>query len=238
MLVMVLERVAPDLEQEIRDALAEADRDRGSVPYDVLRALRAAQEDLDAIRVGRLPITPSRRRLGRVRARDRPARRSDRRRRPRARSTLLQKCTVEAIGAVAVTGKGMLESTLRVRGRLEVLGDGAIVRGGLLDLDGSAAIAELAPGAGDGLTVVLAPGSVLEAARDAAGRAGRAARRPTCSGWRRSRPTCGSWRTRSPPDRGQASVPSGLISTPCCTRRSRSRNWNVDQAPRRASNIR
>jgi hypothetical protein len=37
------------------------------------------------------------------------------------------------------------------------------VRGGLLDLDGSAGIAELAPGSGDGLTVVLAPGSVLEA---------------------------------------------------------------------------
>ena len=73
-LVIVLERVAPDLEQDIRDALAEADRDRGSVPYDMLSSLRAAQEDLDAIRGGRLPITPPRRRRGRVRARDRAAR--------------------------------------------------------------------------------------------------------------------------------------------------------------------
>ena len=70
---MVLERVAPELEQDIKAALAEADRHRGSVPYDVLSSLRAAQEDLDAIRVGRLPITPPRRRRGGVRVRDRRA---------------------------------------------------------------------------------------------------------------------------------------------------------------------
>ena len=64
MLAMVLERVAPELEQKIRGALAEADRDRGSVPYEVLSALRAAQEDLEAVRLGRLPMT----RLGDVAA--------------------------------------------------------------------------------------------------------------------------------------------------------------------------
>jgi len=161
-LVMVLERVAPDLEQDIRDALAEADRHRGSVPYDVLSALRAAQEDLDAIRVGRLPLS----RLGGVAEafEQETARLADLTAEPPScTAPFLQKCTVEAIGTLVVTGKGALESTLRVRGRLELAGDGAILRGGLLDLDGTATVTELAPGAGDGLTVALAPGSVLEA---------------------------------------------------------------------------
>ena len=40
--------------------------------------------------------------------------------------------------------------------------------------------------------------------------------------------------------RPQASIrrPSTAISTPCSFSASRTRNWNVDQAPRRASNIR
>lgn len=160
--VMVLERVAPELEHDIKAALAEADRHRGSVPYDVLSSLRAAQEDLDAIRVGRLPIS----RLGGVtEAFEREtARLADLTAvPPSCTASFLQKCVVDAIGTVAVTGKGVVESSLRVRGRLEMTGEGAILRGGLLDLDGTATVAELAPGAGDGLTVTLAPGSVLEA---------------------------------------------------------------------------
>ena len=82
---------------------------------------------------------------------------------PSCTASFLQKCAVDVIGTVAVTGKGVVESSLRVRGRLEMTGAGAILRGGLLDLDGTATVAELAPGAGDGLTVTLAPGSVLEA---------------------------------------------------------------------------
>ena len=49
-------------------------------------------------------------------------------------------------------------------------------------------------------------------------------------------------RASSPPDRGGyfpgASVPSGATSTPWFASASRTRNWNVDQAPRRASNMR
>ena len=78
---------------------------------------------------------------------------------------------------MVVTGKGIIESSLRVRGRLELDSAGAILRGGRLELDGTAVLHELAPGAGAGLTIALAPGSVLEA-RDRASRcAGRAAGR-------------------------------------------------------------
>jgi hypothetical protein len=161
-LVMVMERVAPDLEQHVRGALAEADRHRGSVPYDMLSSLRAAQEDLDAIRIGRLPLS----RLGGVAAafEQETARLAELTAvPPSCTAPFLQKCAAEVIGTLHVTGKGALESNLRVRGRLELAGEGAILRGGVLDLDGTATVAELAPGAGDGLTVVLAPGSVLEA---------------------------------------------------------------------------
>ena len=37
---------------------------------------------------------------------------------------------------------------------------------------------------------------------------------------------------------GAVSVPSGATSTPWVASCSRTRNWNVDQAPRRASNMR
>ena len=79
MLAMVLERVAPELEQKIKGALAEADRDRGSVPYEVLSALRAAQEDLEAVRRRPAADDAARRRRRGVRPRDRPAGRADRR---------------------------------------------------------------------------------------------------------------------------------------------------------------
>ena len=163
MLAMVLERVAPDLEQRIKGALAEADRDRGSVPYDVLSALRAAQEDLEAIRIGRLPMA----RLAAVAAafEDETGRLSDLiAEAPTFTASLLQKCTVDVVGTMVVTGNGIIESALHVRGRLELLGEGAIMRGGRLVLDGTAVLHELALGAGAGLTIVLAPGSVLEAA--------------------------------------------------------------------------
>jgi hypothetical protein len=163
MLAMVLERVAPELELRIRAALAEADRDRGSVPYDVLSALRAAQEDLEAVRVGRLPISRlagvatvfehETRRLGDLTAEA-----------PTFTASLLQKCIVDMVGRMVVTGKGIIESTLRVRGRLELASTGAVMRGGHLALDGTAFLHELVPGPGTGLTIVLAPGSVLEAA--------------------------------------------------------------------------
>jgi hypothetical protein len=162
-LAMVLERVAPELEQKIKAALAEADRDRGSVPYDVLSALRAAQEDLEAIRIGRLPIS----RLGQVAAafEHETARLAElTAEAPSFAVALLQKCTVDMVGTMVVTGKGIIESSLRVRGRIELMGEGAIMRGGRLDLHGTAVLRELTPGAGDGLTIVLAPGSVLEAA--------------------------------------------------------------------------
>jgi hypothetical protein len=162
MLAMVFERVAPELEQKIKGALAEADRDRGSVPYDVLAALRAAQDDLEAIRVGRLPMA----RLAGVAAafeqetshlHDLTAEA------PAFTVSLLQMCAVDMIGTMVVTGKGIIESTLRVRGRLELRCAGAVMRGGHLLLDGTAVVHELAPGTGAGLTVSLAPGSVLEA---------------------------------------------------------------------------
>ncbi len=163
MLAMVLERVAPELEQRIRGALAEADRDRGSVPYDVLSALRAAQEDLEAIRVGRLPMA----RLAGVAAvfeRETGRLRELTSEPPTFTAALLQKCTVDMVGRLVVTGKGIIESTLRVRGRLELAGTGAVMRGGHLALDGTAFVHELAPGTGSGLTITLTPGSVLEAA--------------------------------------------------------------------------
>ncbi len=163
MLAMVLERVAPDLEQKIRAALAEADRDRGSVPYDVLSALRAAQEDLEAIRIGRLPLT----RLAAVAAafeHETNRLRELTAEAPAFSASLLQKCTVDVVGTMVVTGKGIIESSLHVRGRLQLESEGAIMRGGRLVLDGTAVLRELAPGAGAGLTIVLAPGSVLDAA--------------------------------------------------------------------------
>ena len=163
MLAMVLERVAPELEQQIRGALAEADRDRGSVPYEVLSALRAAQEDLEAVRLGRLPMT----RLGEVAAAfaHETARLAElTAQAPVFTASLLQKCTVDMVGTMVVTGKGIIESSLHVRGRLELESKGAILRGGRLVLDGTALLHEVAPGAGAGLTIVLAPGSVLEAA--------------------------------------------------------------------------
>ena len=163
MLAMVLERVAPDLEQKIKGALAEADRDPGSVPYDVLSALRTAQEDLEAIRIGRLPMA----RLAAVAAafQDETGRLSElTAEAPTFTASLLQKCTVDMVGTMVVTGKGIIESSLHVRGRLELLGEGAIMRGGRLVLDGTAVLHELALGAGAGLMIVLAPGSVLEAA--------------------------------------------------------------------------
>ena len=163
MLAMVLERVAPELEQKIKGALAEADRDRGSVPYEVLSALRAAQEDLEAVRLGRLPMT----RLGDVAAAfaHETARLAElTAEAPVFTASLLQKCTVDMVGSMVVTGKGIIESSLHVRGRLEVTSEGAIMRGGRLVLDGTAIVHELAPGAGTGLTIVLGPGSVLEAA--------------------------------------------------------------------------
>ncbi len=163
MLAMVLERVAPELEQKIKDALAEADRDRGSVPYEVLSALRAAQEDLEAVRFGRLPMT----RLGEVAATfaHETARLAElTAEAPLFTASLLQKCTVDMVGTMVVTGKGIIESSLHVRGRLELESDGAIMRGGRLVLDGTAVLHEVVPGAGAGLTIVLAPGSVLEAA--------------------------------------------------------------------------
>ena len=79
-------------------------------------------------------------------------------------ASLLQKCTVDMVGTMVVTGKGIIESSLHVRGRLELESAGAILRGGRLELDGTAVLHEVAPGAGTGLTIVLAPGSVLEAA--------------------------------------------------------------------------
>jgi hypothetical protein len=163
MLAMVLERVAPELEQRIRAALAEADRDRGSVPYDVLSALRSAQEDLEEIRAGRLPIARlagvaavfdhETARLGELTAEP-----------PTFTAALLQKCTVDMVGRMIVTGKGIIESTLRVRGHLDLASPGAVMRGGHLALDGTAFLHELVPGPGAGLTITLTPGSVLEAA--------------------------------------------------------------------------
>jgi hypothetical protein len=163
MLAMVLERVAPDLEQKIKGALAEADRDRGSVPYDVLAALRAAQDDLEAIRVGRLPMA----RLAGVAAafEHETGRLCDlTAEAPAFTVSLLQMCTVDMVGTMVVTGKGIIESTLRVRGHLELASVGAVVRGGHLLLDGTAVVHELVPGTGAGLTISLAPGSVLQAA--------------------------------------------------------------------------
>ena len=52
-------------------------------------------------------------------------------------------------------------------------------------------------------------------------------------------PRSGSPRSRLAAASAQRrSVPSRATSTPCSASRSRTRNWNVDQAPRRASNIR
>jgi hypothetical protein len=161
-LAMVLERVEPELERRIKAALAEADRHRGAVPYEMLAALRAGQEELDAIRGGRSPIDN----LSSVaRTFEQQTARLEEMTavRPRLTCTLLQKCHVDAFGTVAITGKGVVDSDLRVVGTLEVSAPEALVRGGRIDLDGSAVLPELAPGAGAGLTIVLAPGSSLVA---------------------------------------------------------------------------
>jgi hypothetical protein len=161
-LAMVLERIEPELERKIRAALAEADRHRGAVPFEILAALRGGQEELDAVRGGRAPIEnlalvarafeAQTARLVELTAS-----------RPELVASYLQKCQVEACGAVAITGKGVVESEIRIVGTLEVLEDGSIVRGGRLDVDGAAVVRELAAGAGSGLSVTLAPGSMLSA---------------------------------------------------------------------------
>lgn len=166
LLAMVLERIAPELPSQIKAALAEADRDRGSVPFDVLAALRAAQEDLDAVCVGRLPLTSLATVAGTF------ARQTDRlgeltAERPRCTVALLQKCDVDVIGELHVTGKGVVESALVVKGRL--VAPEAVLRGGSLRLHGTATVDELEPGTGSGLVVTLAAGSVLEARQAHAG---------------------------------------------------------------------
>ncbi len=158
---MVLERIAPELEPNIRRALAEADRERGTVPHDVLTALRGAHVDFDAMRSGKYPVDG----LGAIGQTF--AREADRLHQLTAvpaevRAGLLQKCELDVVGAVVVTGKGVIDSTVAVLGSIEVLSPDAIFRGGRLRLDGTGEITELAPGAG-GLEVDLAPGSTLEA---------------------------------------------------------------------------
>ncbi len=161
-LAMVLERVEPELERKIKAALAEADRHRGAVPYEILAALRGGQEELDAVRGGRAPIDNLA--LVADAFEEQTARLVTlTRNRPELSAAFLQKCQVDVYGAIVVTGKGIIESDVRVVGTIDVSGPGAIIRGGRLAVDGAAVINELVAGAGSGLTVSLAPGSTLSA---------------------------------------------------------------------------
>jgi hypothetical protein len=160
-LAMASERIAPELDTHVKAALAEADRERGTVPHHVLAALRGAYEDLDLIRTGRLPVDA----LSTVA--DAFAGEASRLQELTAATAelqvgLLQKCEVDVIGAVRVTGKGIVDSLIRVRGSLDMEGAEAIFRGGRLEIDGDAIVSELAAG-GRGLEIELAPGSTLRA---------------------------------------------------------------------------
>jgi uncharacterized protein len=160
-LAITLERIAPELESDIKRVLAEADRERGTVPHDVMSAVRGAYEDLDAMRTGRLPIEAL---SGVAETFDREASRLRLLTAAGAelRVELLQKCEVEVIGALRVTGKGIVDSVVRIHGPLEVTRPDALIRGGRVLLDGDGVVTELAPGAG-GLEIELAPGATLTA---------------------------------------------------------------------------
>jgi hypothetical protein len=161
-LAITLDQITPELENDIKAALAEADRERGTVPHDVLAALRGAYDDLDAMKTGKRPVE------GLPQIAEAFERETSRLRMLTAdgaelRVGLLQKCDVEVIGALRITGKGIVDSVVRVQGPLDVSEPGAIVRGGRVLLDGDGEATELAPGA-SGLEIELAPGSTLRAA--------------------------------------------------------------------------
>ncbi len=160
-LTMIADRVAPNLDRRMCEAVA--DQHGGHVPVDILGALRRAREDYDEICVGRRPIDA----LTSVAAafQREAARLADLTATvPVLTVGLLQKCEVDVVGRLTVTGKGVVDSSLRVAGHFEMTGQGSVLRGGTLALSGTAVVHELQPGASTELTIELAAGSVLQAA--------------------------------------------------------------------------
>ena len=71
-----------------------------------------------------------------------------------------ERSRLEVSGVLRLTGRGAVDCELAVRGRLEAEGDDTALRGGRLELDGHAEIAEASVRGGP-LHIVLAAGSTL-----------------------------------------------------------------------------
>jgi hypothetical protein len=158
-LQLVLDRVAPDLEEQFRLAVRRLEAEAGALPRPALVALRDAQALLREIIVGRRPLdclaTVARTVASEL------VSLSARAGRARLEAPFLQGTHARVLGDVLVTGRGLLASTLVVRGRLEVLADHATVRGGTIELDGTAELRALHPGTGTAPVVLRRPGARL-----------------------------------------------------------------------------
>jgi hypothetical protein len=161
-LTIVMERLAPGLEARIREVIGAVDAEHGTVPVDVIAALRGGYRTLEAVRSGRAGVEMLAQ-VAEVFEKQTAMLREIAEDLPIVQATLIERSDVDVVGHLAVIGRGVVESALRVAGRLEIARSDAIIRGGSLHLIGDAYVNELAPGP-RGLVVTMAAGSTLEAA--------------------------------------------------------------------------
>jgi hypothetical protein len=154
-------QVAPGLDEHVRAAFAAIEHEHGTVQGETAARLRDATASLADVRMGRRP-TSTLATLARIFAEAGTALAAleDV---PLLALPYVERSSVDVAGVLRLTGRGSLDSTLRVAGRLEADDENTTIRGGEIRVDGEARIAEA--GVRDGmLRIVLAPGSRVEIA--------------------------------------------------------------------------
>ena len=152
------DRVASGLDERIRAAFAAIEIEHGTVHAETAGRLRDAAASLADVRVGRRP-TSTLATLARAFAEE-AATLAASEGPPLLAVPFAERSRLEVSGVLRLTGRGAVDCELAVRGRLEAEGDDTALRGGRLELDGDAHIAE-ASVRGGALHIALAPGSTL-----------------------------------------------------------------------------